>query len=89
MKKKRGFTLVELLVVIAIIALLMSIMMPALGKARKLAQNVVCLNNLKNWGLFWQMYLNANESYFPVGYTGNVDDSGRWWKVLLPYYEGN
>lgn len=54
----RGFTLIELLVVIAVIALLISIILPAIGKTRLTAQNVICQNNLRQIGLGMQMYLN-------------------------------
>jgi prepilin-type N-terminal cleavage/methylation domain-containing protein/prepilin-type processing-associated H-X9-DG protein len=59
-KIKYGFTLIELLVVISIIALLMAIMMPALGKARKLAQRMLCNTNLKQIGSAYQLYAIDN-----------------------------
>lgn len=63
--KRRGFTLIELLVVISIIALLLSIMMPALGKAKQQAERLVCKTNLHNYGIAGNLYLAENEDRFP------------------------
>ena len=69
MRNKNGFTLVELLVVISIIALLLSILMPSLRKAREQAYSIVCKSNLRNYGLAGTMYLHENNDMFPFGLT--------------------
>lgn len=61
---RHAFTLIELLVVIAVIALLLAILMPALSKARELAQGAACKGNLKNYGLALFMYLGDNDNKF-------------------------
>ncbi|MGF1632799.1 MAG: type II secretion system protein [Phycisphaerae bacterium] len=66
MTRKQGFTLVELLVVIAIIALLISILLPSLNRAREAALSVTCLSNLRQLGTVQQMYLADHEGWAPI-----------------------
>jgi prepilin-type N-terminal cleavage/methylation domain-containing protein len=77
MIKRRAFTLVELLVVIAIIALLVSILMPAMARVKKQARAVMCQTNLRQWRICFQMYEGDNYGYvnstfldFSVGKVG-------------------
>jgi prepilin-type N-terminal cleavage/methylation domain-containing protein/prepilin-type processing-associated H-X9-DG protein len=71
---RTGFTLIELLVVIAVIAILMSILMPALSRAREQGKRATCLSNLKNLTLAWIMYADNNDDKLVDGdsyeYTG-------------------
>ena len=68
MKRRPGFTLIELLVVIAIIALLLSIGIPSLRKAKNKAMQLFCFNNLHNYGIVMEMYLQANDDFFPCAW---------------------
>ncbi len=62
---KRGFTLIELLVVIAIIAILASLLLPALGRAQASGRSTACRSNLRQIGLGWELYLGDHDDRFP------------------------
>ena len=85
---RRGFTLIELLVVIAIIALLVSILLPSLQRAKELAKKTVCSTNLKNAGTGLFSYASENESKFPplMYGNGNPTEYGPMWHQALGIY---
>jgi len=89
--QKRAFTLIELLVVIAIIALLLSVLMPSLRKAREQARNAVCVSHLHSWGNSYALYGNDwDQKVCPtlVYYykNGALDAIVCWDEILKRYY---
>jgi prepilin-type N-terminal cleavage/methylation domain-containing protein/prepilin-type processing-associated H-X9-DG protein len=82
MRRKSAFTLVELLVVIGIIALLISILLPALNKARRAAATVQCSSNMRQVAMGLLTYINANKGVFPptgAPVMAGVYPNGWWW----------
>lgn len=97
MRKTKAFTLVELLVVIGIIALLISILLPALNRARSAAVGLQCMSNMRQIGQAYVMYAGDHRGYYMPGYLDNAayDAFGgaaagvpRWWPYWLMGYLG-
>jgi prepilin-type N-terminal cleavage/methylation domain-containing protein len=92
---RRAFTLIELLVVIAVIAILAALLLPALSAAKRKAQTITCLGNMKQWGLAFHMYSDDNNDFVPeegdtteyisyAGSPGHLDNKDYAWYNAVP-----
>lgn len=92
----KAFTLIELLVVIAIIALLVSILLPSLNKARDLAKGAICISNLKSVGTAFGMYMSDGDDWYPMNIgvgdfgwpSGPANSVGTIWYAYIAVYLG-
>lgn len=80
-----AFTLIELLVVIAVLGILMSVLLPALRKAKQAAQKVVCLSNLRQTGIALQCYLMTEDGRLPSS-SCHLSDPTEFWLYILTQY---
>lgn len=86
-RDNRAFTLIELLVVIAIIALLMSILMPALNRVKDQAKTMMCQARLREWGLIFKFYTDDYNGNFNPGW--DIGERALWMNAMRPYYKNN
>lgn len=75
---KKRFTLIELLVVIAIIAILASMLLPALQKARSAAKSITCINKMRTLTFSFSMYVDSNHDFVLPWFGGNISSSLYW-----------
>ncbi|HEX8910747.1 MAG TPA: type II secretion system protein [Humisphaera sp.] len=93
---RRGFTLVELLVVIGIIALLMSILLPTLGRVKEQANKIKCGSNLRQLGMAFTSYTQRNQGYYPRPAAETQPEDWIYWEStrnindspIAPYLSG-
>jgi len=82
-RKAIGFTLIELLIVVAILSLLMALLLPSLGRARKIARKSVCLGNIHAIGIASVMYQSCYNGFVPRG------NNLLWYRAFLPFLPEN
>jgi prepilin-type N-terminal cleavage/methylation domain-containing protein len=88
---QRAFTLIELLVVVAVIAVLASLLMPSLVRAKSKAASAQCISNLHQWGLAYRMYADDNDDFLPRRGQGvqalfQIDRPEDWFNSLPQYF---
>lgn len=95
-RRRGAFTLVELLVVIGIIALLLSILMPSLSRAREQAKQVQCMSNMRQIAMAFKMYIDANKGKYPRPAVNVLPEDWIYWSPgrnlddgrIVPYLNG-
>jgi len=89
--KGQAFTLVGLLVVIAIMAVLAALLLPVLANSKEKARSAQCVNNLRQWGLAFQMYADDHDDFLPrrgqgVQMLAQINRPEDWFNALPPYF---
>lgn len=87
--RRRGFTLIELLVSVSVLAVLMSLLLPSLKRARHAAKRTLCLVNMRGLEQAHWMYLTDNDGYLiqaGLAHVGETDSEAAWIKTLRKYY---
>ncbi|MCS7033155.1 MAG: prepilin-type N-terminal cleavage/methylation domain-containing protein [Phycisphaerae bacterium] len=90
MKPPRAFTLVELLVTIGVIGLLVAILLPTIGRARRSADSSACLSNLRGWSQAFSMYHTDHRGRYPIDWGNHPpagSGQGTWMRVMSQYYQ--